>query len=195
MIASRTPIYFDNNATTAASEACVKAMVSCLASGPINPSSKHSQGERAKRIVMDARHVVASTFGASAAEIVFTASGTEANHLAILGALALQPDRRHVITSEVEHPSTLMLLRHLESRGVHTSYIPVDGDGRLHVEAFRDTLRPDTALVSFMCANNETGVLFSIETLAKWRMRKACCSIPMRCRRPVRYRSTSSAPP
>jgi cysteine desulfurase len=166
MTTSRAAIYFDNNATTAVSTACLEAMLSCLAMGPINPSSKHSQGERAKRLVMDARHAVASTLGASAAEIVFTASGTESNHLAILGALALQPDRRHIITSEVEHPSTLMLLRHLESRGVHTSYLPVDGEGRLNVEALSDTLRPDTALVSLMWANNETGALFPIAALA-----------------------------
>jgi cysteine desulfurase len=167
MTTSRAAIYFDNNATTAVSTACLEAMLSCLAMGPINPSSKHSHGERAKRLVMDARHAVASTLGASAAEIVFTASGTESNHLAILGALALQPDRRHIITSEVEHPSTLMLLRHLESRGVHTSYLPVDGEGRLNVEALSDTLRPDTALVSLMWANNETGVLFPIAALAE----------------------------
>ncbi len=161
------PIYFDNNATTAACEASLLAMVSCLEMGPINPSSKHSQGERAKRLVMDARHAVASTFGASAPEIVFTASGTESNHLAILGALALQPDRRHIVTSEVEHPSTLMLLRHLESRGVHTSHVPVDGEGRLNLEAFGDSVRPDTALVTLMWANNETGVLNPIEALAE----------------------------
>lgn len=167
MMNAHAPIYFDNNATTAVSSACLTAMLSCLQMGPINPSSKHSQGERAKGVVMDARHAVASTFGASPAEIVFTASGTESNHLAILGALALQPDRRHIITSEVEHPSTLMLLRHLASRGVHTSFIPVDGEGRLNVEAFSDSLRPDTALVSLMWANNETGVLFPVEALAE----------------------------
>ncbi len=166
MKSARTAIYFDNNATTAVSNACLEAVTKCLAMGPLNPSSKHSQGERAKRLLIDARQQVASTFGASPAEIVFTAGGTESNHLAILGALALQPDRRHIIASEVEHPSTLMLLRDLEGRGVHTSYVPVDGDGRLNVEAFGDLLRPDTALATIMWANNETGVLFPIGTLA-----------------------------
>ncbi len=163
---ARAAIYFDNNATTEVSNACLEAVTKCLAMGPLNPSSKHSRGERAKHLLIDARQQVASTFGASAAELVFTAGGTESNHLAILGALALQPDRRHIIASEVEHPSTLMLLRDLESRGIHTSYVPVDGDGRLNVEAFGDLLRPDTALATIMWANNETGVLFPIGTLA-----------------------------
>ncbi|MEJ1964578.1 MAG: aminotransferase class V-fold PLP-dependent enzyme [Gammaproteobacteria bacterium] len=99
--------------------------------------------------------------------MVFTSSGTESNHLAILGALAMRPDRRHVITSEVEHPSTLMLFRHLETHGVRVTYLPVDGDGRLAIDALDDTFSPDTALVSLMWANNETGVLFPIARAAE----------------------------
>jgi cysteine desulfurase len=137
-------------------------MTRCLQSGALNPSSKHGQGERARAMVIDARAAVAAAFGAAAAEIVFTSGGTESNHLAILGALALQPERRHVVTSEVEHPSTLMLLRHLELQGVRVSYLPVDAAGQLSLDALRETLRPDTAVVSLIWANNETGVLFPV---------------------------------
>lgn len=160
-------IYFDYNATTAVSPECLEAMIQCLRLGPVNPSSKHGAGERAKQLVADARDSLASALGASAAEIVFTGSGTEANHLAILSTLALRPDRRHIIASEVEHPSTLQLLRHLQAHGARVSYLPVDLEGRLALEALSDTLRPDTALVSLMWANNETGVLFPIAAAAE----------------------------
>lgn len=159
-------IYLDNNASTAIAEECLDAMTRCLRQGPINPSSKHSQGERARQLVIEARNKVAALLGASVAEIVFTSSGTEANHLAILSALALQPERRHVITSEVEHPSTMMLWRHLETQGVRVSYLPVDAEGRLNLDALADTLSNQTALVSLMWANNETGVLFPIAEAA-----------------------------
>jgi cysteine desulfurase len=167
MTAPGKPIYFDNNATTAVASECLEAMNACLRLGPVNPSSKHSQGERAKLRVMEARDKVASAFGATAAEIAFTSGGTESNHLAILGALALHPDRRHIISSEVEHPSTLMLLRHLENHGARVSYLPVDSEGRLSLDALEDTLSPDTALVSLMSANNETGVLFPVAAAAE----------------------------
>jgi cysteine desulfurase len=140
MTMNRKPIYFDNNSTTAVASECLEAMKACLELGPLNPSSKHSQGERAKQVVMNARHEVASVFGATAAEIVFTSGGTESNHLAILSALALNPDRRHIVTSDVEHPSTLMLLRHLATQGVRISYLPVDREGRLNLDALRATL-------------------------------------------------------
>ena len=161
-----THCYFDHNATTAVARECIDAMNACWRLGAVNPSSKHSQGERAKQLVIEARHLVSHFLGASPSEIVFTGSGTEANHCAILGALELQPERRHVITSAVEHPSTLMLLRHLETRGLRVTYLPVDAEGRLKLEALEDTLTPATALVSLMWANNETGVIFPIAEAA-----------------------------
>lgn len=160
-------IYFDHNATAAIAPECLAAMMECLALGPINPSSKHSFGERAKQKVIEARASVASLLGATPPEIVFTSGGTEANHLAILGALELRPGHRHIISSEVEHPSTLMLLRHLKSRGARVTLLPVGKDGQLYLEALEDCLTPDTALVSLMWANNETGVLFPIEKAAQ----------------------------
>ncbi|MGO9514123.1 MAG: cysteine desulfurase family protein [Steroidobacteraceae bacterium] len=160
-------IYFDHNATTAVADDCLAAMDECLRLGPINPSSKHSLGDRAKELVSAARSAVAAAFGAAPAEIVFTSGGTEANHLAILGSLAQHPQRRHIVSSAVEHPSTLMLLRQLETQGVRVSYLPVDGRGALILDALADTLSADTALVSLMWANNETGVLFPIEQAAE----------------------------
>ena len=160
-------IYFDHNATTAVADECLAAMDACLRLGPVNPSSKHSLGDRAKGLVSAARASVAAAFGAAPAEIVFTSGGTESNHLAILGSLALFPQRRHIISSEVEHPSTLMLLRQLETQGVRVSYLPVDRKGALILDALADSLTADTALVSLMWANNETGVLFPIEQAAQ----------------------------
>jgi cysteine desulfurase len=160
-------IYLDNNASTPLSAESLQAMQHCLQSGALNPSSKHRQGERAKAMVAEARASVAAAFGAAAAEIVFTSGGTESNHLAILGALAMQSERRHIVTSEVEHPSTLMLFRQLEAQGLRVSYLPVDAHGRMSLDALRDTLRPDTALVSLLWANNETGVLFPVVAAAE----------------------------
>lgn len=159
-------IYFDNNATAPVAPECVDAMVACLRLRAINPSSKHTLGEHARQLVIEARHEISRFLGAAPAEVAFTGSGTEANHWAILGALALQPERRHVITSEVEHPATLMLLRHLEKQGLRVTYLPVDGEGRLNLEALEDTLTPSTALVSLMWANNETGVIFPVAAAA-----------------------------
>ncbi len=160
-------IYFDHNATTAVADECLAAMDACLRLGPVNPSSKHSLGDRAKELVGAARNQVATALGATPAEIVFTSGGTESNHLAILGSLALHPQRRHIICSEVEHPSTLMLLRRLETQGVRVSYLPVDGKGALILDALADTLSAETALVTLMWANNETGVLFPIAQAAE----------------------------
>src|ERR1022692_4158427 len=100
-IAAPARIDFDHNATTAVAPECLQAIIGCLRSGPLNPSSKHSQGEHAKRMVMEARMAVSFVFGASAPEFLFPGGGTESNHLAILGALAASPDRRHIVSSEV----------------------------------------------------------------------------------------------
>lgn len=156
-------IYLDNNATTPVAPECIEVMLRCLREDFGNPSSKHWLGEAAKSHVLAARARVSALLEASPAEIVFTSSGTEANHLAILGALALAPDRRHLVTSRVEHPASLALLRHLESRGVRVTYLGVDSEGRLDLGELERALTPDTALVSLMWANNETGVLFPIE--------------------------------
>jgi len=160
-------IYLDNNATTALAPECVEAVLACLRDSYGNPSSKHGVGERAKGLVEQARAAVARLLNAAAAEIVFTASGTEANHLAILGALAARPGKIHVVVSAVEHPSTLSLLAHLETSGVRVTRLLVNRGGMLDLAALEQAITPDTALVSLMWANNETGVLFPIVEAAQ----------------------------
>jgi len=155
-------IYLDNNATTAVAPECAEAMARCLREHYGNPSSKHRAGESAKVETLAGRAKVAALLGATPPEIVFTSGGTEANHQAILGALALAPERWHIVSSQVEHPSNLALLRHLETQGVRVTYLPVDGHGRLDLGALERAITEDTALVSLMWANNETGVLFPI---------------------------------
>jgi cysteine desulfurase len=124
-------------------------------------------GEAAKSRVIAARASVAKLLNATPAEIVFTAGGTESNHLAIHGALAARPGRSHIVTSAVEHPATLALLAHLESQGVRVTRLPVDADGGLDLAALEHAITPDTALVSLMWANNETGVLFPVAEAAR----------------------------
>lgn len=159
-------VYLDNNATTPVAPECVDAMLACLRGGYGNPSSKHRLGGEAKQRVNEARTQVAGMLGATAPEIVFTSSGTESNHMAILGALALNPGKRHIVTSTVEHPSSLLLLRHLETQGVRVTYLAVDERGCLDLSDLEQAVTDDTALVTLMWANNETGVLFPIEQAA-----------------------------
>lgn len=160
-------IYLDNNATTAVAPEAIEAMASCMRSGPTNPSSKHKAGECSKSAVMNARGELARLLGCSPPEIVFTSCGTESNHLAILGALALDPTKRHIVTSAVEHPSCMELFAHLQTTGVRITYVPVDSSGQLDLDKVAAGLEPDTALVSIMWANNETGVLFPVEAVAQ----------------------------
>lgn len=160
------PIYLDHNATTRPAPEVVAAMTACLADCWGNPSSAHRLGTAAKARLNAARAQVAALVGSAAARIVFTASATEANHMAILGALAARPDRRHVVTNAVEHPSSQMLFRHLESRGVRVTTLGVDAEGRLDLAGVDDAIGDDTALVSLMWANNETGVLFPVADIA-----------------------------
>jgi cysteine desulfurase len=162
-----TEIYLDNNATTRVAPECLDATLACLRDAYGNPSSKHRAGERAQRLVNEARVQVAELLGAAPAEVVFTSGGTESNHLAILGALARDPAQSHIVTSAVEHPSTLLLLRHLEAHGVRVTYLPVDAHGQVEPTALAAAIDPDTALVTLLWANNETGVLFPVEALAQ----------------------------
>ncbi len=159
-------VYLDNNATTAVAPECIAPVLECLRDVWGNPSSKHAVGEAAKLKVGEARAAVARFLHATPAEIVFTSCGTEANHLAILGALAACPGKSHIVTSAVEHPSTLALLAHLETQGVRVTQLPVDAGGGVDLAALDAAITPDTALVSLMWANNETGVLFPVAEAA-----------------------------
>jgi cysteine desulfurase len=159
-------IYFDNNATTQVAPECVEAMCASMQHSYGNPSSKHGSGAAAKRLLGDARAQVAALLHATPPEIVFTSCGTESSHMAIHGALALNPARCHIVTSTVEHPSTLLLLKHLEAQGVRVTRVPVDWQGRLDLAALERAVDGGTALVTLMWANNETGVLFPVEQAA-----------------------------
>ena len=160
-------IYLDNNATTTVAPECLAPVLECLRDTWGNPSSKHAFGEAAKLKVGEARASVARLLNATPAEIVFTSNGTESNHLAIQGALAACPGKSHIVTSAVEHPSTLALLAHLETQGIRVTRLPVDAGGGLDLAALDAAITPDTALVSLMWANNETGVLFPVAAAAR----------------------------
>lgn len=159
--------YLDNNATTAVAPECAAAMMACLEANYANPSSKHPLGMAAKQTLSEARGKIARFLNAGQAEIIFTSGASESNHTAIMAALALKPEKRHIVTSSVEHPSVLLLLQHLEAQGVRVTYLPVDGNGRLNLDEFERSLDEDTALASLMWANNETGVLFPIAEAAE----------------------------
>jgi len=164
-----TAIYFDNNATTRPDPRVVEAMLPFLGSGFGNPSSMHQRGEAAKMAVQAARAQVQALIGAERpSEIVFTSGGTESNNTAILAAIAAKPDRREIITSAVEHPAVLTTCEWLENtQGFRLHKIPVDERGRLDVAAYEAALSERVALVTFMWANNETGVVFPVAELAK----------------------------
>ena len=154
--------YLDNNATTRPDERVVAAMQRMLAEQWGNPSSAHEFGSEAAQAIEAARRSVAGLIGAQAAEIVFTSGGTEADNSALRGALAAQPDKRHLIISAVEHHAIFETAEQLEREGVALTRIGVDGEGRLDLAALRSAIRPDTGLISIMLANNETGVIFPI---------------------------------
>ena len=166
-------VYLDSNATTKVAKECMDAMVACLEDYG-NPSSMHVVGQAAKKSLMDARSQVAALFSAAPQEMIFTSSGTEGNHSAILGGCALNPQKRHIVTTAVEHPSTLSLLEHLEKQGYRVTRLEVDAEGRLDLEQYEKALTEDTALVSMMWANNETGVIFPIQDAARIAKSKGC---------------------
>jgi len=162
-----TAIYLDNNATTQPAAECVDALLQALQSSYANPSSKHQAGEQAKQLIIQARAQVAKLLGATPAEIVFTSGATESNAMALYGAVAQQLEKRHIVTSCVEHPSILAVLRQLESQGVQVTYLPVDQHGQINLTDLEAAITAQTALVSLMWANNETGVIFPVEAAAQ----------------------------
>lgn len=159
-------IYLDNNATTKVDEAVFEEMRPYFCELYGNPSSMHYFGGQVQSKVSEARKRVADLLGATADEIIFTACGTESDNTAIRSALEVLPDRRHIITSRVEHPAVLTQCRNLRNKGYRVTEIGVDGAGRLDMEEYRKAIDEDTAIVSFMWANNETGVIFPVEEAA-----------------------------
>jgi len=157
--------YFDNNATTRVAPEVVDAMIPFLREFWGNPSSAYGFGAQVHKHVEDAREKVATLVGADPKEVVFTSCGTESNNSAIHSAL-VTTGKRHVITTKVEHSANISFGAHLEKMGFEVTYLPVESDGSLDLHVLEQSIRPDTAIVSAMYANNETGVIFPIEEVA-----------------------------
>ncbi|MGB9859575.1 MAG: cysteine desulfurase family protein, partial [Moorellaceae bacterium] len=161
-------IYLDNSATTAALPEVIEAVKETLVSAYGNPSSLHGMGLAAERILRQAREEVARLLGAEPGEIYFTSGGTEANNWALRGlAYSLRRRGRHIITTTVEHPSVLETCRFLEREGFSVTYLPVDGQGVVRLEALENALQEDTILVSIMSVNNELGTVQPLEEISK----------------------------
>ncbi|MBM9613262.1 cysteine desulfurase NifS [Desulfobulbus rhabdoformis] len=165
-----TVIYMDNNATTRIAPEVLDAMMPYLSDYYGNPSSMHTFGGQVGEAVTQARQSVADLLGADPGEIVFTSCGTESDSTAIFSALRTYPEKNHVVTTRVEHPAVKNLCDNLETltgRKYHISRLPVAEDGTLDIERYKECLTDETAIVSVMWANNETGVLFPVEEMAK----------------------------
>ena len=161
-------IYFDNNATTRLAPEALEAMQPYLTELYGNPSSIHGFGSQVSRKIQEAREQVAALLGAAdPIEIAFTSCGTEGDNAAIRGILESQPEKRHIVTTQVEHPAVLSLCQHLEKKGYRVTWLRVDADGMLDPDELKDSLGEDTALVSIMYANNETGVIFPIDPIGE----------------------------
>lgn len=160
-----TCIYLDNNATTKVDPGVLEAMLPYLTEYYGNPSSMHSFGGKVGKAVKQARSQVAGLLGADDSEIVFTSCGSESNNTAIRAALAAQPDRRHIITTQVEHAAVINVCKQLEKQGYTVTYLSVDRQGQLDLMELEAALTGNTALVSTMYANNESGTIFPIEKI------------------------------
>ena len=160
-------VYVDNNATTKVDKEVLEEMMPCLTDNYGNPSSMHHLGGEAGKILDTARARVASVLNAQPDEIVFTSCGTESNNAAIRAAIKLHPEKKHIVTTMVEHPAVKSFCESLASEGYKTTFVPVDKKGRLDLEKLYASLSDDTAIVSIMWANNETGTIFPIKEIAE----------------------------
>jgi cysteine desulfurase len=158
--------YLDNNATTQVAPEVLQAMLPFLTDCWGNPSSSYEFGRRVAKYIDDARMRVAALINADPREIVFTSCGTESNNSAIHSALMLHPDKRHVLTTAVEHSANIKYCQHLTRQGYPVTFLPVGSDGSLDLHVLEKSIQPDTAIVSVMLANNETGVLLPVEDIA-----------------------------
>ncbi|AFY89977.1 cysteine desulfurase NifS [Chroococcidiopsis thermalis] len=161
----QTCIYLDNNATTRVDPEVVEAMLPYLSEYYGNPSSMHSFGGQVGKVVKQARQQVAALIGADDSEIIFTSCGTEGDNAAIRAALQAQPDKRHIVTTQVEHPAVLNVCKQLETQGYTVTYLSVNRQGQIDLDELAASMTGNTALVTIMYANNETGVVFPIEQI------------------------------
>jgi cysteine desulfurase len=160
-------IYLDYNATTPIAPEVLKAMMPYLTTEWGNPSSSYKFGSKLKGVIETARAQVAELIGAYPSEIIFTSCGTESNNAAVHAALKANPANRHIVTSAVEHSSVLNYCKELESEAYRVTYLPVDREGLLNLTDLENAITEETALVSLMWANNETGVLFPVKEIAE----------------------------
>jgi len=160
-------IYADNNATTQVAPEVLEEMVPYFHDLYGNPSSMHSFGGQVAGELKEARERVARLIGATPDEILFTSCGTESDNTAIRAAMASHPHKKHIVTTRVEHPAVKNLCEHLGGHGYRVTFLPVDRQGRLDLEHLHKALSNDTAIVTIMWANNETGVLFPVDEIAQ----------------------------
>ena len=160
-------IYLDNNATTRTSPEVLQEMLPFFSDLYGNPSSMHTFGGQLHRKIEQSREMVASLIGALPEEIIFTGCGTESDNTALMSAAESFSRRKHVITTRVEHPAVLNFCQHLAKKGWRLTYLPVNNLGQLDMDLFLKSIDDDTALVSIMYANNETGVIFPIKEISE----------------------------
>ncbi|MEE8431604.1 MAG: cysteine desulfurase NifS [Candidatus Desulfatibia sp.] len=160
-------IYVDNNATTQVAPEVIEEMLPYFNEFYGNPSSMHSFGGQVGRKLIQARADVAALIGAAPEEIIFTSCGTESDSTAIRAAIESYPDKKHIITSRVEHPAVKNLFEYLSKNGYRVTFVPVDRQGRLDLDYLYKNLSDDTAIVSIMWANNESGVIFPVEEISR----------------------------
>ena len=159
-------IYFDNNATTQVAPEVLEAMLPFFKDMYGNASSMHSFGGQVGKYIATAREQIADLLGALPDEIMFTSCGTESDNTAVISAIETQPEKKHFITTRVEHSAMLAMGDYLEKKGYEVTYISVDSKGQLDLAELEAAIRPDTALVSTMFANNETGTIFPVAKIA-----------------------------
>lgn len=160
-------IYMDNAATTRVNEKIAKAVSEIMLESYGNASSLHRIGKKAKKKLNESRKRIADYFGCDEHEIVFTSGGTESNNLAICGLAKAHMDKKHIITSCIEHPSVLETCRNLEKMGYDVDYLDVDSNGMISLDDVRNKIREDTLLVSVMHVNNEIGVIEPVEEIGR----------------------------
>ena len=161
-------VYLDNNATTMVDPKVFDVMKPYFCEYYGNPSSMHEFGGKVSKAVAKAREQVKEFFGANdAKEIIFTGSGSEGDNMAIRGVLEANKNKKHIITTKIEHPAVLNLFKYFEKQGYSVTYLSVDSKGNLDLNELSEAISDDTALVSMMYANNETGVILPVEKAAR----------------------------
>jgi cysteine desulfurase len=161
-------VYLDNNATTAVAPEVLAAMTPFLTERYGNPSSMHTFGGKIRKNIDRSREAVCDLLGANdPSEIIFTSCGTESDNTAIIGTIRSYPEKKHIITTKVEHPAVLSFVRYLETQGYRLTYLDVDEGGMLDLNELKSAIDHDTVLISIMHANNETGVIFPVEEIAE----------------------------